>query len=82
MRKPALIEPIEARIRLIRGRRVLLDNDLALLYGVPTKRLNEQVSRNRARFPEDFVFRLTLEEVANLGTAGAAIGFAHSPNKA
>jgi len=49
-------------IFLIRGKRVILDADLAQLYGVPTKRLNEQVRRNRERFPEDFLFQLTREE--------------------
>ncbi len=56
------IEQIQSRILVLRGVRVLLDADLAGLYGVPTKRLNEQVKRNARRFPEDFVFRLTEEE--------------------
>ena len=56
------IEGIESRILFIRGRRVMLDVDLATLYGVKTKRLNEQVKRNRKRFPEDFMFRLSMEE--------------------
>ncbi|MGH9618162.1 MAG: ORF6N domain-containing protein [Bryobacteraceae bacterium] len=47
---------------MIRGQKVLLDSDLAELYGVPTKALNQAVKRNRQRFPEDFMFRLTLEE--------------------
>jgi len=59
-------ERIERSILLIRGHKVLLDVDLAALYGVPTKRLNEQVRRNRARFPEDFMFQLTAEEVTSL----------------
>src|SRR6266699_3119247 len=50
----------------IRGRRVMLDSDLAVLYGVPTKRLNEQYRRNRKRFPEDFAFQLTAEEAESL----------------
>jgi hypothetical protein len=53
---------IEQRILLIRGQKVMLDADLAGLYGVTTKRLNEQVKRNRARFPMDFMFQLTAEE--------------------
>jgi phage regulator Rha-like protein len=53
-------------ILLLRGHKVLLDADLAALYGVTTKRLNEQVRRNRSRFPEDFMFQLTSEEVASL----------------
>ena len=54
-----LVDQIEPLIHEIRGQRVMLDHDLAALYGVPTKRLNEQVRRNIARFPEDFMFRLT-----------------------
>jgi len=60
------IEHIENKILTIRGRRVILDADLAQIYGVPTKRLNEQVKRNAERFPPDFVFRLEPEEVQNL----------------
>jgi ORF6N domain len=55
---------IEKAILLIRGHKVMLDHDLAGLYEVPTKRLNEQVRRNYARFPEDFMFQLTKEEFA------------------
>lgn len=54
-----IIEPL---ILTLRGQRVILDTDLAELYGVQTKRLNEQVKRNAERFPEDFMFRLTEEE--------------------
>lgn len=53
-------------IRLIRDVRVVLDEDLAKLYGVAVKRLNEQVHRNRERFPSDFMFRMTQEEVSYL----------------
>lgn len=60
------IETIEQRILTIRGHRVMLDTDLAQVYGVTTKRLNEQVKRNRTRFPEDFMFRLTAEEKAEV----------------
>ena len=49
-------------IRTTRGARVMLDRDLAKIYGVPTKAFNQAVKRNRQRFPEDFMFRLTLEE--------------------
>jgi len=59
-------ERIETRILLIRGEKVLLDADLAELYGVSTKRLNEQVRRNIDRFPPDFMFQLTREESENL----------------
>jgi len=55
-------EAVECRILVVRGQRVMLDRDLAELYGVPTKRLNEQVRRNIKRFPEDFMFQLTWEE--------------------
>ena len=57
---------IEERILLIRGQRVMLDADLAGLYGVSTKRLNEQVRRNKGRFPEDFMFQLTTNEKAEV----------------
>ena len=53
---------IERRILLIRGEKVIIDTDLAEFYGVSTKRLNEQMKRNKNRFPEDFVFQLTKEE--------------------
>jgi hypothetical protein len=58
-------ERIEKAILLIRGQKVLLDRDLAELYEVPTKRLNEQVRRNLRRFPEDFMFQLSKEELEN-----------------
>lgn len=57
------IETIRENIYIIRGRKVMLDRDLAMFYGVPTKRLNEAVKRNLDRFPEDFMFQLTKEEV-------------------
>lgn len=53
---------IESRIQVIRGLQVMLDVDLAALYGVQTKRLNKQVKRNRDRFPSDFLFQLTADE--------------------
>ena len=53
---------IEQRILLIRGEKVIIDADLAEFYGVPTKRLNEQVKRNKDRFPDDFMFQLSAEE--------------------
>jgi len=59
---PVPIEQIQQSILLIRGKKVMLDTDLARLYGVPTKRLNEQVKRNRDRFPQDFMFQLSAEE--------------------
>ena len=56
-------EIIENRIFLVRGKKVMFDNDLAKLYGVETKKLNQAVRRNKARFPEDFMFQLTRTEV-------------------
>jgi len=56
------VEAIERRILLIRRQKVMLDSDLAQLYGVSTKRLNEQVKRNRKRFPSDFMFQLSEQE--------------------
>lgn len=58
--------PIEPLIYQVRGYQVMLDSDLARLYGVDTRRLNEQVKRNLERFPEDFMFQLSKEEVQNL----------------
>jgi phage regulator Rha-like protein len=64
MTKPVVMVPelIERRILLIRGQKVMLDAHLAELYGVSTKRLNEQVRRNSTRFPDDFMFQLTKDE--------------------
>jgi len=60
------VEAIAGKIYLIRGTKVMLDRDLAELYGVETKRLKEQVRRNIERFPEDFMFELTKEELKKL----------------
>src|SRR2546430_10668661 len=60
------IDTIESAIYLIRGQRVMLDSDLAVIYGVTTKRLNEQLRRNLSRFPDDFAFQLAAEEFRNL----------------
>ena len=59
------LENIENLIQVIRGKQVILDRDLARLYGVETRRLNEQVRRNIERFPEDFMFQLSKEEFEN-----------------
>lgn len=59
---PVSAKCITGNILLIRGKRVMLDEDLATIFGVTTKRLNEQVRRNKARFPKDFMFSLTREE--------------------
>ncbi|MGC9208168.1 ORF6N domain-containing protein [Acidithiobacillus sp.] len=64
--QPLQVEALAQRIYRIRGQRVLLDADLAELYGVPTKRLNEQIKRNPDRFPPDFLFQLSEEEHAAL----------------
>jgi hypothetical protein len=56
------VESISLSISTVRGQRVILDAELATLYEVPTKRFNEAVKRNAARFPADFMFRLTAEE--------------------
>ena len=63
---PLSIEDIAQRILIVRGRRVLLDADLAAFYGETTKRLNQQVNRNIERFPSDFMFQLNEAEFANL----------------
>ena len=62
---PVPVELIERRIYLIRGQKVMLDSDLAEVYQVATKRLNEAVRRNRERFPEDFMFQLNHAELKN-----------------
>jgi len=60
------VEQIDGMIRTIRGVRVMLDRDLAKIYGVPTKAFNQAVKRNRQRFPEDFMFQLTQQEAKAL----------------
>ncbi len=71
---------IATRIFEMRGKKVMLDRDLAMLYGVKAKRLNEQVKRNKKRFPDDFMFQLTNEEIKNSGfqfvTSGSRSHFA------
>jgi hypothetical protein len=69
------VASIENAIYLIRGQRVMLDSDLATVYGVTTKRLNEQLRRNRSRFPSDFAFQLTVEELTNLRSQIATSSF-------
>lgn len=69
MSQPAASQPataVQACIRTIRGQKVILDTDLAALYGVPVKRLNEQVKRNIDRFPEDFAFQIDRTELGGL----------------
>jgi len=74
MRKSIVPEHIASAILVLRGHRVLLDAELAALYGVTTKRLNEQVKRNAARFPADFIFRLTKAETVALDRSQNATG--------
>jgi len=59
-------ERIESKIFLIRGQKVMIDSDLAQLYGIKTKNLNKAISRNPRRFPDDFMFQLTIQEYENL----------------
>jgi len=70
-------EFVERRILSIRGQNVIIDSDLAELYGVETKRLNEQVKRNKDRFPEDFVFQITPDEFDNLKSQSATSSSKH-----
>lgn len=67
------VESIEPVIRVVRGQRVVLDSDLARIYDVTTKRLNEQVKRNRERFPSDFMFRLTVDEAKSVRVSRSQI---------
>jgi predicted metal-dependent hydrolase len=65
-RQRAVVVPIESRITILRQQRVILDIALAEIYGVPVKRLNQQVNRNLSRFPSDFMFQLKAREFSNL----------------
>lgn len=75
--KPVVLAPVESKIVILRHQKVILDNDLAQLYGVPVKRLNEQVKRNRERFPEDFMFQLSKKEHEILRSHFATSSRAH-----
>jgi hypothetical protein len=81
-KSPNILPQVDSLILTIRNQRVILDTDLAALYGVPTKRLNEQIKRNASRFPDDFAFRLTTKEkeevVANCGHL-ARLKFSKTP---
>ena len=66
MTRKLSLRKVEEGIHLIRGQRVMLDSDLAEIYGVTTKRLNEQLKRNRQRFPKDFAFQLMRNEATTL----------------
>jgi hypothetical protein len=82
---PAAMPLIERRIHVIRGQKVMLDSDLAEIYKVPTKALNQAVKRNPGRFPEDFMFRLSSEEFDNwrsqivTSNPGAKMGIRRPP---
>ena len=71
-----LARDLSSRIINVRGSKVLLDSDLAALYGVSTMRFNEAIKRNQARFPADFCFRLTEQEIGNLISQFAISSFA------
>jgi phage regulator Rha-like protein len=66
-----VLEPVEPLIQMFRAERVILDSDLAQIYGVPTKRLNEQVRRNLEKFPSDFMFRLNQREMKQMLRLGS-----------
>lgn len=70
---PLVESGVEKMIQIVRGKQVLLDRDLAALYGVETKRINEQVKRNIERFPEDFCIQLSLEESQLLRSQNATL---------
>lgn len=75
-RKPVALVPVEhiaQSILILRGQRVLLDSELAVVYGVPTKRFNEAVKRNLARFPADFMFQLSTDEARALRSQFATL---------
>ena len=74
---PSSPDPLPVRIFHIRGHRVILDADLARLYGVPTFRLNEAVKRNKEKFPEDFRFQATTNELARLISQNAISSSGH-----
>ena len=75
-----IAEPLEPLILTIRGQRVILDTDLARLYGVETRALNQSVKRNAERFPADFAFQLTLEEAAAALQSSAELEIASGSN--
>ncbi len=73
-------ERIEHAILLVRDQKVLLDRDLAVLYGVETRVLNQAVRRNLARFPDDFMLKLTREEIRNISQFVISPGLKHAPS--
>jgi phage regulator Rha-like protein len=76
-RLDAMVHTVAARVLFLRHQRVMLDSDIAQLYGVSVKRLNEQIKRNQQRFPADFVFQLTAKEYSGLRSQIATSNKAH-----
>lgn len=74
------LELARSKILLVRGEKVIVDRDLAELYGVETRTLNQAVRRNRARFPTDFLFELSREEIRNISQIVISPGFKHAPS--
>jgi len=74
------VEIVEQKIYLVRNHKVMLDRDLAELYGVETRVLNQAVRRNISRFPEDFMLSLTREEIMNLSQIVISSGIKHAPS--
>lgn len=74
------VEAVEKKIYMIRAQKVMLDRDLAKLYGVETRALNQAVRRNIERFPEDFLIKLTRDEIRNLSQIVISPGIKHAPN--
>jgi len=79
MNKTAIVlaKRVRSKILILRNQKIILDSDLAELYGVPVKRLNEQIKRNHERFPADFLFTLTSEEYQNLMSQDATSSSTH-----
>ena len=79
MNKSAIViaKKVDSKILVLREQKVILDVDLAVLYGVPVKRLNEQIKRNAKRFPSDFLFRLSPAEYENLRSQNATSSSSH-----
>ncbi|MBI1977493.1 MAG: ORF6N domain-containing protein [Candidatus Omnitrophica bacterium] len=80
MKQIILKEAVEEKILFIRGHKVMLDRDLAALYGVETRVLNQAVRRNIERFPQDFMFVLTREEILNISQIVISSEIKHAPN--
>jgi hypothetical protein len=80
MKELVLVEIIEKKIYMIRGHKVMLDRDLAAMYGVETRVMNQAVRRNIERFPDDFMFALTRDEIMNLSQIVISSGIKHAPS--